>query len=239
MISFFAGLGLVCLSLLPSPSGRGEGKETFTYLRSAGKGFATEAKISIQKDEDGWRIISVTGGGKGQMIIDARFDVQNALLAASATTQGEKMKSTAKVSVSAGKAKVEREGGISQEFKLTSGMTVVTSAPDWADIFLLCRHYDRKRGGKQSFTGLWIHPTQPAQVIPFHIEESGADFVKNDGKDIRLHRFRIQIRGPNPYLAWADESGKLIRLVPTPLKKDAPPAGLVLAGFEECFKQLP
>ncbi|MCI0639024.1 MAG: hypothetical protein L0Y72_14455 [Gemmataceae bacterium] len=236
MKSFFAQV--IGLALASSFASGGE-KESYHYLRPAGKAFATEAKITVLRDKDEWRVTSVTESGKGKMTIEARYDAQQVLLDAGAMWQDEKTKAEAKVTVTAGKAKVERVGGIAQEFMLPDGKAIVTSAPDWADIFLLCRHYDRKRGGKQSFTGLWIHPTQPAQVIPFHIEESGGDFVKNDGKDIKLHRFRIQIRGPNPYLAWADEFGKLIRLVPMPLKKDALPAGLVLAGFEECFKQLP
>jgi hypothetical protein len=105
-----------------------------------------------------------------------------------------------------------------QELDIPKGV-LVTSAPDWTDTFLLCRRYDRKKAGKQSFTGLWIHPTQPAQLLPFSIERDGSDKVEVAGKTMELDRFSIRIRGPNPYLAWADDNGTMVKLLPLPYRE--------------------
>ena len=52
------------------------------------------------------------------------------------------------------------------------------------------------------------------------------------GQRLELDRFLIRIRGPNPYLAWADSQGNLVRLLPLPVK-GAMPGGLVREGYEK------
>src|SRR5262249_56377066 len=108
-----------------------------------------------------------------------------------------------------GRAAVRRRGKPPELFGVPAGV-IVTSAPDWTDIFLLCRRYDRKAGGKQKFTGLWIHPKQPPQLLPFTIERVGAEEIEHEGKTMELDRFVIGIRGPNPYIACVDSSGTLV-----------------------------
>jgi hypothetical protein len=65
--------------------------------------------------------------------------------------------------------------------------------------------------------------------LKFTIERQGKDGIEHDGKRIELSRFRIQIRGPTPYQAWADEKGTLVKLMP---------GGVVREGFEESTKNL-
>jgi hypothetical protein len=98
-------------------------------------------------------------------------------------------------------------------------------------VFLLCRRYERPRKGKQEFPALWIHPTQPPQLLTFSIEWQGTDSIEHDGKKIELNRFAIRIRNNSAYVAWADAQGRLVRLIPLPLPKGA--AGLTREGFEK------
>jgi hypothetical protein len=133
--------------------------------------------------------------------------------------------------VSEGKARVQRAGQKAQEFEVPPGV-IVTSAPDWTDAILLCRRYDRAKGGKQSFPGLWIHPEQPGQRLPFAIDRTGEDTVEDAGKKLKLARYTIWLRGNSSYTVWADETGRLIRLVPLATKEGAP-TGLVLDGYEK------
>lgn len=111
---------------------------------------------------------------------------------------------------------------------------IVTSAPDWSDTFLLARGYDRKKGGKQEFPGLWIHPSQPTQVLRFSIEKVGSDTIVHEGKKIELDRCEIRIRGNSGYAAWIDATGRLIRLLPLTAKE----GGMVLEGFEQSAARL-
>src|SRR5262249_1718929 len=103
--------------------------------------------------------------------------------------------------------------------------------------FLLCRGYDRKRGGKQEFLGLWIHPTQPAQLLPFTVERTGKGQIEHTGRPTDVERYTIRIRGPNSYVAWADPQGVMVRLLPTPLKEGTP-TGLVREGYEKSTGRL-
>lgn len=197
--------------------------ETIQYLRPSGKGHVPEARFTVRQEKSGWTIESVTGRPEAQMAVSARYDAQDRLMSAEATLSRKAEKTTVAVEVAEGKAKVGR-----QEFDVPPG-TIVTSAPDWTDIFLLCCKFERKNGGKQTFAGLWIHPVQPAQLLKFTIEREGQDEVKHDNKRIELARFRIHIRGPNPYTAWADDKGTLVKLMP---------GGVVREGFEESTKEL-
>ncbi len=90
--------------------------------------------------------------------------------------------------------------------------------------------------GYQSFTGLWIHPTDAPLLLPFSIEREGSDKIKHEGKDVELDRYLIRIRGPNPYVAWADSAG-LVKLLPLPSKEGAL-TGLVRADYGQFLDQL-
>ena len=130
-----------------------------------------------------------------------------------------------------GKATVERPGQKAQEFEVSPGV-IVTSAPDWTDTFVLCRRYDRAKGGKQSFPGLWIHPEQAAHAPVFAIERTGEDKVEHAGKELKLGRYTIWLRGNSRYTAWADDAGRMIKLLPLP-SKDGATNWLVLDGYEK------
>jgi hypothetical protein len=229
-----AVLGLVVL--LPSAPAQPLKEETFTYVRPTAKGFAPECTFKIQDRKGDWRIASETTRGDTRMTVSTNYDAKDELLYGTAILMTGTEQAKAVVDRRQGKAAVLRTGKPPELFAVPAGV-IVTSAPDWTDIFLLCRRYDRKAGGKQKFTGLWIHPKQPPQLLPFTIEREGADEITHEGKKIDVDRYTIRIRGPNPYIAWADSSGMLVRLQSTPFKEGTP-NGLVREGYEQSTSKL-
>jgi hypothetical protein len=196
--------------------------EKVRYRRQAGKQTASECTFTVQRSEQGWSIRSVTQAGKSQMSVSAQYDVMDRLTSATATLSSRDRTTTCKVEVVGGKVRVHREGKASKEFGVPPGV-IVTSAPDWTDVFLLCRRYDRRRSGKQVFAGLWIHPEKEPLRLTFTIERKGADAIEHGGRKRQLDKFEIRLRNNDGYVAWADGSGRMIQL--QPLK---PGAGYVL-----------
>lgn len=205
-------------------------RETVRYLRPAADTFVTECEFHITRNEAGWTITSRTYRGPVQMEVETRYDAEDRPTAARAVLTTRGMTRSVTVQVNHGKATVQREGQQSAEFDAPKG-TIITSAPDWSDVFLLCRRYDRQRQGRQEYPALWIHPTQPPQRLTFSIERQGTDLIERDGKAIELDRYLIRIRNNSSYAAWADAQGRMVRLIPLPLNDAAP--GLTLEGYEK------
>jgi hypothetical protein len=220
-------LGVAASLAVAMPTfGQKPAAEEFRYVQAAKSGFADAAEIRVARHERGWSITSQTGGGAARMVVEAAYDADDRLTAARAAQKEQAVA----VKVKDGKATVERAGQKPAAFDVPPG-TIVTSAPDWTDVFLLCRRYDRKRGGKQEHPALWIHPTQPPQRLTFSIERTGEDAIEHDGKKVALERYTIRIRGGSAYAAWADAEGRMVRLVPLPQR--AATAGLTLKGYEK------
>jgi hypothetical protein len=197
----------------------GDGAESrpATFVRRAAHGVVKECVISIRAKPTGWTVTSETYRGEAQLSLTSRYDDQDRLTGAAVTLTRGSEQASAVVEMDGAKARVVRSGQPPQEFELPPGV-IVTSAPDWTDIWMLCRRYDRAAGGQQSLTGLWIHPTQAAQLITFRIERTGADTIEHEGRKLSLDRFTIRIRGPAPYAAWADDQGRLVKLSPLPVQ---------------------
>jgi hypothetical protein len=209
--------------------------ETVRYLRPTSSGATIECIFTIQRKPDGWSIRSVTERGKGRLVLTAHYERKDHLTAAGiAWIRGEKEKK-AKVVVAKGKARVQRQGKEPQEFDVPPGV-IVTSAPDWTDTFLLCRRYDRRQAGKQSFPGLWIHPVEDSQRLTFTIERTGSDTIEHEGKKVVLDRFLIRLRNNSSHAAWADEKGRMIQLHALPFRAGADL--LVLEGNEKSAAKL-
>jgi hypothetical protein len=207
------------------------------YLRPAGLQFVSECEFTLTRGENGSTIESVTQRGPVKLTVTARYDAKDLLRAAEVTLLMKDQKKTAAVSVVAGKARVLRDAQAAQEFDAPKGV-IVTSAPDWTDTFLLCRRYDRDKGGKQQFAGLWIHPVEHSQRLTFAIERHGAEMIEHAGKKLKLDRYTIWLRGNSSYAAWADADGKMIKLVPLPFNENAM-NWLVLEGYEKSAAGLP
>jgi hypothetical protein len=210
-------------------AGQEAGREEMRYTRPAGAKTATECTFRITRQGAGWTITSRTDRGDAKMEVESRYDAEDRLTAASATLTWRGAAKAATVQVKDGTATVRREGKEAAECDVPRG-TIVTSAPDWSDVFLLCRRYDRGRKGKQDFPALWIHPTQPPRRMTFSIEWQGADTIRHAEKELPLSRYVIHIRNNSAYAAWADSRGRLIRLIPLPRKGTAP--GMTLEGYE-------
>lgn len=225
-------LGCFCLlGPLAAASDSADKTETARYLRPAGKTFATECDFTQKRGEGGWSIESVTRRGATTLTVSARYDAKDALTAARVILDSKGAKQTALVRVANGKATVHRDGKPPQTFDVPAGV-IITSAPDWTDTFLLCRRYDRARGGRQEFAGLWVHPTEPCRRLTFRIERHGAATIEHAGKTVRLDHCTIELRGGSRYAAWADAEGRMIRLVPLPVQKGAA-NGIVREGYEK------
>jgi hypothetical protein len=206
------------------------------YLRPSGKEFVLECEFTLRKTKSGTSIESVTGRGKNRMTVSSQYDERDRLTAAEATLVRNDQRTRVTVVAADGKATVQRPDQKPQEFEVPASV-IVTSAPDWTDTFLLCRRYDQKKGGKQSFPGLWIHPEQATQQLTFTIERVGDDTVEHAGKKPKLGRYAIQLRAKSNYAAWADEKGRMIKLVPLPYREGAS-NWLVLEGWEKSASSL-
>jgi hypothetical protein len=205
--------------------------ETARYVRPSDRAFVPESEITVKKSRTGLSVESVTGRGKSKLTVSSRYDDRGRLTAAEATLVTGDKKSAVSVTVTAGKATIRRDGQSAQELEVPAD-AIVTSAPDWTDAFLLCRRYDRKAGGKQSLPGLWIHPEQATQLPKFAIERTGGDTIDHAGKELKLDRYTIWLRGNSTYAAWSGDQGKLIKLVPLPYKEGAE-NWIVLEGYEK------
>jgi hypothetical protein len=203
-----------------------EPTQSYRFVRPAGDKFVTECTFAVTRDKAGWSITSRTG----QMEVEAKYDSEDRLQSAKATITKGKSSKSATVQVKDGWAKIERAGADAQEFDVPKG-TIVTSAPDWSDVFLLCRRFDRTKNGKQEFPALWIHPEKPARRLTFTIELHGTDRIEHDGTGIGLVRYQIHIRDNSAYMAWAHADGRMVRLLPLPVKDSA--AGMTLEGYEK------
>jgi hypothetical protein len=176
----------------------------------------------------GYTLRGVTTSGKQTLTLEATFGPGDELRTSRVTLRQDGQEKVATVAVENGRARVTRPGQAAQEFDVPAGV-IVTSAPDWSDIALLCERYDRAKGGKQALTALWIHPSQPAQRLELTIECQGR-FALREGK-LDLTVFLIHLRNQNAYRAWAKEGGTLVRLAPLAAKGRR--AGLFLKGYED------
>jgi len=220
----------VAWALLSGAGGVPPDGEVTRYVRVSPSGKAAEAAFTVRRGESGWAIESVTTRGRTTLTVTSRYDAADRLLEASAVLVAGEDRKAARVSVAEGRATVAREGLEPQAFDAPAGL-IVTSAPDWTDTFLLSRRYDRGKGGRQEFQGLWIHPQQPAQRPTFSAERTGGATVEHAGKRLELDRLAIRLRGGSAYVGWSDAEGRLLKLVSLPYKEGT--ADLVLEGFEE------
>lgn len=227
------GIG-VCLVLFIGALPK-NGERKVRYFRVLGDKTATECTFTRQQTDKGSSITSITERGTTTMTVAARYDKEDRLTGAEATLSKDGHENTVRVTVAGDKAKVIH-GQETQEFEVPAGV-IVTSAPDWTDTFLLCRRYNLRKGGKQEFAGLWIHPKQSAQRLTFTIERVGTDPIDHEGKKVKLNRFLIRIRNNSEYTAWADDAGQMIKLVSLPVKESGGTV-LVLDGYEKTAGKL-
>ncbi len=120
------------------------------------------------------------------------------------------------------------------EFVKVSGPPIVTTSPDWSDVWQLVQEYDRKKGGKQEFGAVWVHPSANPESLTFSIEllDDTETVVVQDHK-VKLRRYLLKLR-PGEYLAWTDYAGKIIKIV----KNEARGTAIVLDGYQDATANL-
>jgi hypothetical protein len=175
----------------------------------------------------GYTLRGTTTSGKQKLTLESVYGPGQMLRSSRVTLRTGDQESAASVTVASGRARVVRPGQTPQDFEVSAGV-IVTSAPDWTDIAMLCARYDRDKGGKQAFAALWIHPTQPAQLLQLTIERKGRLAIRA-GK-LELTEFLIHLRNQSAYRAWATGDGTLVRLAP--LMAKGARAGLFQKGYE-------
>jgi WD40 repeat protein/mono/diheme cytochrome c family protein len=204
---------------------------TAEYVRATKNGLVREAEFYLDENEAGWSIRSITFAGANRLTVAAEYERGGRLRSAEVVLDDGKEKKAAQATCDGAKFLIKRVGQKDQEFPAQTNV-IVTSAPDWTDTYLLCRRYDRVKGGKQEFAGLWVHPTQPARAPTFSIERQGEDKVQHQGKEIMLARCLIRLRPGSEYTAWVDEQGRMVKLVPMPWREGAGNE-LYLKGWEK------
>jgi hypothetical protein len=204
------------------------------YLRPSKEkgGWVLESLVTQRRDAKGSVYTSVTDRGNEKMTLKVQRDKDGNVLSAETLHESRQGKKKAVLTVARGVASLRREGGVAEKLDLP-GDAVVTTAPDWSDIFEVVRRYDRASGGKQEFPGLWFHPVMPHRTLKFTAEKLGQDEVSVDGNKRTLDRYRVELRSGG-YLVWADGGGRVIKLC----SEKTPANAVVLDGFEEATKAL-
>lgn len=210
----------------PLPTGK------LRYLRPAGDGWVQECQFTIAKKGDGWSIDSVTERGSLKLSLFTRYRPKDVLEASILTVKnGDKESSAIAACLKEGVARVQLPEQPLNMVDVPRGV-IVTSAPDWTDVLLLCARYDQAAGGKQTFPALWYHPEQGVQLLKLHIERQGHDTIQHGDRKLKLTRFAIHLRGNSAYAAWATADGTMVRLMPLPAKGKQR-SGLILEGYDK------
>jgi len=186
--------------------------ELVRYWRRSDNQLVLECKSSATPTKEGITVANRTQRPGETMTLTLHFDGKGRLVSAEAVQEKDKEKRTAALSFVSGTARIKRSGGITDQLSEVTPAAVVTTAPDWSDIFQLVRRYNHQRGGRQEFAGLWIHPSQPPRILVFRIEAVGKNTVKEKNRKKVLVRFRVRLRSGN-YAVWADDQGRVYKFM--------------------------
>ncbi len=201
------------------------------YLRGAGGKFVSESEVTTISTNTGTTYVSVTDRGVEKMTLTLHYDKKHRLTDAEAVLSSPEGRKTATLTLQGKMATLKR--GSTADFLKVAEEPIVTTAPDWSDIFQLVLRYDGKKGGLQEFAGLWIHPALPAQTPTFTIERAGSDAITAKEKKVMLERYVVRLRS-GVYRVWADAPGRVYKIV------QPGPRGItvVLEGHEETTREL-
>jgi hypothetical protein len=223
-----AFLILTMMGISGNPGGDTKG---LRYLRLDGEQWVPESAVTSSLEPEGTVYVSVTTRASEKMTLTIAHDKKGRLLGAEALLATKQGKKRASLKID-GKWGILKRGGVTEQFMLPADV-VVTTAPDWSDIFQVLRRYDRARGGKQEFPGFWIHPVQPPRVLTFTVEKLGEDTIAVKDRKLALGRYRVTLRS-GAYLVWADAAGLVHKLMPAGRAAGT----VVLEGFEEATQGL-
>jgi hypothetical protein len=199
------------------------------YTRPAGDKFVLESEITTSSKGPESTYTSLTDRGNEKMTLTLRYRDKK-LTSAEAIQSTKEKSSTVQMTTNGTTAEIRR--GEKVETIKDIPEPIVTTAPDWSDIFLLVQRYDAKKGGKQDFVGLWIHPVKETLKLSFSIEHQGTTSITVKERKIALDQYRITLRS-GAYLVWADESRTVYKLISANGK-----GPVFLEGFEDATKDL-
>jgi hypothetical protein len=201
------------------------------YVRAVKDRFVLESRVTEVPTKRGTTYVSLTDRGSEKMTLTVRFDDRRRAIDAEAAHQTKQGTKTVRVVFGQKEAVLTRKDR-TERLAVTPDV-VVTTAPDWSDVFLVMRRYDHGKGGKQAFAGLWIHPTQATLRLTFTAEAEKDETIAVGDRKFALKRFRVTLRS-GAYLVWADRSGRVYRLAPP----GKPAAAVILEGFERATQDL-
>jgi hypothetical protein len=224
---------LLLANLVAFPEGTEAKPAPLRYVRQVQGKFVPESVITQTATADGTTYTSTTERGSETTTLTLRFDKDNKLQSAEVTLQQAKGKKTALLTIRGKKGFLKRPGGITDLLDVSPAV-VVTTAPDWSDIVQLVRRYDRAKGGKQSFAGLWIHPVEAQKQLSFTVEALGETTLALDKqKELKLHKYGIGLRS-GAYNVWADAAARVYKIQAS----GGSGTVVVLEGYEDAVGKL-
>jgi hypothetical protein len=206
-------------------------KESLRYVKPVGGRYVLESEVTTTTTPKGLTYVSRTVRGPETLTLTIHRDREGRVVSAEVVQKTAGELKSATLNLDGGKAKLKR-GGTTDLLKV-AGDPVVTSAPDWSDVFELIRRYDARKGGKQEYPGLWIHPIKPPLLLTFAVERVGEDPVKGKGGEEKLRRFRVGLRSGS-YTVWARADGRVCKILPAGAKA----VPVVLEGYEDATRAL-
>src|SRR5438552_18765510 len=144
---FGLGIGLIGVMLAnmaaEPASEAGEDKPKLTrYLRREKDKFVLESEIAEKRTTDGTTYVSLTDRGTEKMTLTLRFDKDNRLTSGEAVQETAKGKQRADLTFEGDTPRLKRTKSVREIKDLAN--PIVTTAPDWSDIFQVVRRYDPK-----------------------------------------------------------------------------------------------
>lgn len=204
---------------------------TQRYLKPAGEKWVLESEVTRSKEGNGSRYVSRTVRGSLSMTLTVVRDESGGLIRAETLLEQGESKKSAQLIVTGEQIAIQRG---EMKDRLDSPLhAVVTTAPDWTDIFELVHGYETRKGGLQKVPGVWFHPVNPPLMLTFEVERLGTDTIEVKEKDFALTRFRVKLRSGN-YTVWGFPDGRVCKILP-PGKSPVP---VVLEGYEEAVREL-
>jgi hypothetical protein len=219
------GCGLLALADAEKPT-------PLRYLRPSGEKYVLECEVTFTQGPEGWTQVTRTDHGPEVMTLTVRADKKGRVIRADVLWERGTDKRTALLDLEGNPVQFKR-GGTTDFIKGIPADPVVTTAPDWSDVFQLTRRYDASRGGKQEFPAVWFHPREGYVSTTFSIEKAGNDKVKVKDREVNLTRYQVKLRSGD-YTVWAEPNAKVVKIVPA----DAKAGPVVLDGYEEATRDL-
>jgi hypothetical protein len=229
---------LMFLAMLLAPADAGIAaapSNVLHYFRGSAGDFKPESDVIITRSQDGLQYQARTIRARETTTIAISFDstgkLQNAVIGTLAA--GTSTSRTVTVRWRGGDS-LDVSRALVTEFVKIEGQPIITTTPDWSDVWQLVQRYDQTKGGKQEFAAVWVHPRKNPEAQTVSIEQlDDSDTILVQDHKVKLRRYLLKLR-PGEYLVWTDHAGKVIKIV----KNEARATAVVLDGYQEATANL-